>query len=136
MRKGRITIKAAERLSEQYQCPVVIIFGIESGGDGFAVTTYGKSKALCRRAGDIGKKIADKILDRTIVPAAAEPMDVPNVPAEWVGFDATDREEALEAINRLMTALAAYPDHDVGAMAGAELVRRGLELRGRTKTQE
>mgnify|MGYP001563289097 CR=1 FL=1 len=81
MAKGLIPIKAAERLSEQYNCPVIVIYAIEDTGDRFTVTTYGKSKALCRHAADLGRKLAKAILNGEIIPAEKEPTDVPNEPA-------------------------------------------------------
>ncbi len=82
---GRIPIKAAERISKAYECPVVIVFALEGKGDTFGVTTYGRSKALCRHAADLGKKFAEAIMNGTITPAETEPLDIPNVPTEWEG---------------------------------------------------
>jgi hypothetical protein len=58
-----IPIKAAEKLSEQYNCPIVIVYAVLDGGEQFCVTSYGKSKALCRHAADLGRKLAEAILD-------------------------------------------------------------------------
>jgi len=82
---GKIPIKDAENISDKRKCPVVIIFGLEETGNRFTVTTYGKTKKLCRYAGDLGKKIADKILNGEINPSQIEPIDLPDKPAEWIG---------------------------------------------------
>ncbi len=77
---GRVPIKAAEHISDAYKCPVVIVWALEGNGSSFCVTTYGKTKALCRHAADIGRKISEAIMDGSITPAQVEPLDLPNVP--------------------------------------------------------
>lgn len=91
--KGRIPIREARTLSEQYQCPAVIIFAVHDGGERFTVTTYGATRKLCRYAGDLGGKIARAILGGDISPAPAEPMGVPNVPMIWDDEPAPGAEE-------------------------------------------
>lgn len=81
MSRGRIPIKDAERLSDKHNCPIIVIYAIEDNGDRFTVTTYGKTKALCQHAADLGRKLAKAILDGEVVPATTEPLDVPNGPA-------------------------------------------------------
>ena len=80
MNRGKIPIKAAERLSDQYDCPMIVIYAIHDNGQRFTVTTYGKTKAMCRYAADLGRKFAKAILDREVEPAETEPLDVPNEP--------------------------------------------------------
>ncbi len=82
---GRIPIKAAEQLAYDYDCPVIVVWALDGNGDAFCVTTYGKSKALCRHAADIGRKISQAIMGGDIVPSQEEPTDLPNVPAVWKG---------------------------------------------------
>lgn len=79
-KKGCIPINAAEQLSNQFQLPIVIIFGIEKGAEKFTVTTYGKTKALCKYAADLGNKIAESVLNGKIAPAQVEPADLPDEP--------------------------------------------------------
>jgi hypothetical protein len=83
--KARIPISVAREVSGRHGCPVVIVFGIEAGGDRFTVTTYGASKALCRHAAALADQIASAVLDGTITPAAREPLQLPDVPTEWNG---------------------------------------------------
>jgi hypothetical protein len=83
--KGRIPISAARQVSERHGCPVVVIFGIEAGGDRFTVTTYGATRALCRHAASLADQIAKAILHGTITPAAREPLQLPNEPTVWDG---------------------------------------------------
>lgn len=80
MSKGKIPIKAAERISDQYNCPMVIIFAITQDGENFNLTTYGATKALCRHAADIGNKISEAIMNSKIEPSEKEPLDMPDVP--------------------------------------------------------
>jgi hypothetical protein len=83
--KGKVPISVARSLSERHGCSVMIVFGIEAGGDRFTVTTYGATKALCRHAAALADQIAEAILHGTISPAAREPLQLPNVPTEWDG---------------------------------------------------
>lgn len=77
----RIPIAAAERLSKADDLPMVIIFAI--GGDGqFCVTTYGKTKALCRCAAAYGEQIAEAVMKGIVEPPAHEPLHLPGVPAQ------------------------------------------------------
>ena len=61
---GKIPVKAAEKLANEYDCPIVLIFAIHDNGDKFCVTTYGKSKALCRHAASLGKQFSEGIVRR------------------------------------------------------------------------
>jgi hypothetical protein len=83
--KGKIPISAARQVSERHGCPVVVIFGIEAGGDQFTVTTYGATRALCRHAASLADQIAEAILHGKITPAAREPLQLPDEPTEWDG---------------------------------------------------
>lgn len=86
MGKGRIPIKAAERLSEQYDCPMVLVFSIHPDREHFTVTSYGQTKAYCRLAAGYADKLADAILSGSISAALqAEPKHLPDVPMEWEG---------------------------------------------------
>jgi hypothetical protein len=82
--KGKIPISAARQISKSFRHPVVIIFGIEAGGDRFTVTTYGVTRALCRHAASLADQIASGVLHGTITPAK-EPPQLPDVPTEWDG---------------------------------------------------
>lgn len=82
---ARIPIKAAERLSKDYGCPVVVVFSLEGNGDTFGMTTYGASKALCRHAADLGKQFCEAVLNGTVAPSPIEPLDIPDKPMQWEG---------------------------------------------------
>jgi hypothetical protein len=83
--KGKIPISVARQVSERHGCPVVIVFGIEAGGDRFTVTTYGATKALCRHAASLADQIAGAVLHGKISPAASELPQLPDSPTEWDG---------------------------------------------------
>lgn len=83
--RGKAPVKSVERIAEQYDCPAVIVFAPHDGGNQFFMTTYGKTKALCRHPADLGKKFADAVLNGTVAPAAAEPQDMPSEPTVWDG---------------------------------------------------
>lgn len=82
-KRGKIPIKAAERVSEQYDCPMVIIFGIERGGKEFCVTTYGQDRSLCSYAATLGEQITEAILKGKIRPVFRDSLDKPEVPMEY-----------------------------------------------------
>lgn len=84
--RGKIPIRAAQRISEQSGCPVVIVFGLEASGERFTVTTYGATKAMCRHAADLSKQFAEAVLNGTVAPSDEEPMELPNEPALWDGL--------------------------------------------------
>jgi hypothetical protein len=82
-KRGKIPIAEGERIAKKYDAAMVIVFSLLDRGNTFNVMTYGRTRALCRYAADIGSKIADAILDGKIVPAQIEPKHLPEVPMEW-----------------------------------------------------
>jgi len=82
-KRGKIPIKAAERVSEQYDCPMVIIFGIERGGAQFCVTTFGEDRSLCSYAATLGEQIAEAILKGRIKPVFRDIIGKPEAPMEY-----------------------------------------------------
>lgn len=62
MSKSHIPIAAARRMGQDHDCPVVVVFAIEPGGERFTVTTWGNTKSLCRLAADYGKKLSEAIM--------------------------------------------------------------------------
>jgi hypothetical protein len=93
MNKTKIPIREGKRLCEEYKAPVVIIFALVDNGDRIAVTTYGATKALCRHAADLSKKIVDKVMSGEIAPEQTEPLDLPNDPTIWTGRKRTAATE-------------------------------------------
>jgi hypothetical protein len=83
MAKGKIPIREGERLSEEYDAPVVIIFSIHDRGETFNVMTYGASRKLCRHAASLGDQIARKVFEGEIAPEQVEPTHLPERPANW-----------------------------------------------------
>ena len=80
-RSGRIPINVVEQLSEQYRCPMIVLWAIHDARETFTVVTYGKTKALCRHAADMAKKLTRAILQSEVVPAETQPLDMPDQPA-------------------------------------------------------
>ena len=81
MPSGPIPIGDARRISRERNCPMVVVFAIEAGGERFAVTTYGATKKLCKLAATYGDLIADGILHGKIVEAVQAEPDGPEKPA-------------------------------------------------------
>lgn len=71
--KGKIPIKAAQSISDAHDQAMVVIFGVAQQGNRFCLTTYGKTKKLCKLAGSFADQIADLIHAGAIVPPATEP---------------------------------------------------------------
>jgi hypothetical protein len=68
-KKGKIPITAAADISRKYGCPVVIVFGIDANGETLHLTSYGKSKSLCKHAASLAEQIEKKIFAGEIAPA-------------------------------------------------------------------
>jgi len=78
--KGIIPVSSARRLSKESKSPCIVIFAIDPNGDKFTITTYGKTKPLCKHAASLGSQFAEAIFNRTVVPL--EPDDLPDSPAQ------------------------------------------------------
>ena len=59
---------------------MVVIYAIHDDGKMFTMTTYGKSKTLCRHAADLGRQFARAVFSSKVEPAEEEPLDVPSEP--------------------------------------------------------
>jgi hypothetical protein len=81
MARGKLPISAARKISEEHDCPMVLIFGIERSGDRFSITTYGETKALCRHAASLGTQFAEAVFSKEVHPEEMEPKHLPDVPA-------------------------------------------------------
>lgn len=66
-------IAALRDFGEKFDRPVVVTFSLDADGERFHITTYGKSKKLCKLAGAFGDQIAQLVLDGTITPPEVEP---------------------------------------------------------------
>jgi hypothetical protein len=84
-KRGKVPISEGKRLCLEYAAPICVVFTLHDGGDSFNVMTYGVTKVLCRYAADIGKQIAEAVLNGTIAPSAEEPKHLPDVPTLWEG---------------------------------------------------
>jgi hypothetical protein len=78
-KKGKIPIAAAKRISEDAGQDMVIVFGLskpvegdEAGGK-FQITTYGKTKLLCKLAASLADQIVNRINEGLIAPPDEEP---------------------------------------------------------------
>jgi hypothetical protein len=77
-KKGKIPIAAAKRISEDAGQDMVIVFGLskptEPGSGGtFQITTYGKTKLLCKLAASLADQIVNRINEGLISPPDEEP---------------------------------------------------------------
>ena len=76
---GRIPIVAAERLSSQYDVPMVVVFAVHPDRENFTVTTYGQTKKFCRLAAAYGEQLAKAVWDAA-VKVQQEPVHLPETP--------------------------------------------------------
>jgi len=116
--RGKIPISAAEKISKQYGCPMVLVFGIEASGDKFTITTYGETKALCRHAASLSEQFAKAIFNQTVAPEQVEPTHLPDVPSVFGPIDLYEERKAkqkslIDAMNLLGEFVAEnMPDSD------------------------
>jgi hypothetical protein len=106
MAKGKIPIKEGERLSKEYDAPVVIVFSIHDRGDSFNVMTYGANRKLCRHAASLGDQIARKVLEGEIAP---EQTHLPEMPANW---ESTASDPDTRYMLSILERLVGYEGHE------------------------
>ena len=70
-------IAAARDYGDTFDRPVVVVFSVLSDGNRFNVTTYGKSKKLCKLAAAFGDQIAQAVSRGDIAPTEVEPPGEP-----------------------------------------------------------
>ena len=88
--KGKIPIGDARRISRERACPMVLVFGIEEGGERFTVTTYGATKKLCKLAASYAEQFADAVMKGSVFAPEFEPVELPEEPAMFSGKRACD----------------------------------------------
>lgn len=66
-------IKALQDFAEEFDRSVVVAFSLEPDGDTFHITTYGKTKSLCKLAASLGDEISKGIADGAIRAPIIEP---------------------------------------------------------------
>lgn len=76
-------VAALRDFGNKFDCGVVVTFAIKNNGEQFQVTTYGRTKALCKLAGEFGKQITKGVKNGTIEPPATEPFDMPPDAIRW-----------------------------------------------------
>ncbi len=76
-------IAALRDYAAKFDRPVVVAFSIEAGGERFRVTTFGKTKSLCRLAAGFGDAIAEAVRDGKIHAPPVDPGDIPTS-STWV----------------------------------------------------
>mgnify|MGYP001564536108 CR=1 FL=1 len=79
-----VPIGDARRILRERGVSIVVVFAITPSREKFTVTTYGATKALCRVAGDYGRRFAEAVLEKKVVVSSVEPLDVPDGPSTWV----------------------------------------------------
>jgi len=78
-----VDVSSAKRISNESGSPCIVIFAIDPDGDKFTITTYGKTRSLCRHAASLGKQFADAILNQDVVPVETD--ELPDYPANFRG---------------------------------------------------
>lgn len=116
MAKGKIPIADAATLSKKYDSAIVLIFAIDGSGDRFHLTTYGRTKKLCRHAASLSDQIANGILGGRIAPALEEPTHLPDEPMQF--------ESGSRGLQLLAEARASLEDIDGPNRPPKELMAR------------
>jgi hypothetical protein len=83
-REMKIPISEAKKIAEKYGNACVVIFGLDDDAMKFNVTTYGKTKKLCRHAASFGEQISNKIFNQEIAPETEEPKHLPEEATQFV----------------------------------------------------
>ena len=80
---GVIPVSDAKRIGKDRSCPIIVIFAIEELGNRFTVTTYGRTKKLCKLAASFGEQFSTAVLNGTVEPPQTEPSNCPTCGREW-----------------------------------------------------
>ena len=88
---GAIPIGDARRISRERNQPLVIVFGLNSDGSQFCVSTYGATKKLCKLAASFGEQFAQAVFDGRVSPPQTEPEALPETPAMFMGSKREER---------------------------------------------
>lgn len=75
-------IASLRDFGEKFDRPVVVTFSLDPDGEHFHVTTYGKTRKLCKLAGSFGAQIAEAVRNGTISPPQVEPCRT-DVASTW-----------------------------------------------------
>lgn len=59
---GAIPISAARAMGQKHDCPIVVVFAVEEGGEQYCVTTWGRTKQLCGWAAKVGEDIHQAVM--------------------------------------------------------------------------
>lgn len=76
-------VAALREYSKAFDRPVVVAFSLYPDGNRFNVTTFGKSKKLCRLAAAFGEEIARLVREGTLLPPQQDPGPTP-IASSWV----------------------------------------------------
>lgn len=68
---------------KKFDRPVVVTFSLDSDGNRFHIDTYGKTRQLCKLAGEFGSEIAKAVKEGVISPPEIEPKN-PCQSSVWV----------------------------------------------------
>lgn len=67
-----IPLGDARKVAEARDCAKVIVFGLSVDGRHYCVTSYGRTRQLCREASVVADRIADLVLSGALRLSAAE----------------------------------------------------------------
>jgi hypothetical protein len=98
MNPGEIPIADAAKICKARGCAYVIVFGVREDGQRFHVTTYGKTKTLCKVAGSICDQMADAVLNGKVAPPPKEPQDWIDTAADGIRSRWLQWEEEAEQL--------------------------------------
>ena len=92
--KGKIPISDAKRISEARKLPIVIVFGLHADGHRISLSTWGKTKKLCKVAAGLADSIIQAVEMGRVVPPQTEPPDSVLTPAQLAMYADGDIEGA------------------------------------------
>lgn len=80
-------VAALRDFGKKFDRPVVVTISLDPNGKSFHLTTYGKTRSLCKVAGSFGDRIVEGIQSGAIKPPEVEPFDVPPASVKWTRED-------------------------------------------------
>jgi hypothetical protein len=122
MADGKIPITDAKHIATERRLPVVIVFGIEQGGERFSVASYGMTRKLCKVGVALADQFADAIMTGKVRTPSEEPHDEMDKLTELFYDVRGQRNSLLWACEKALAAYdAAHVNSSSATWSGADV---------------
>lgn len=112
-------VAALRDFAQRFGRPVVVTLSLDPSGHSFHVTTYGKTRKLCKLAGSFGDQIVEAIQNGTIEPPDVEPFNVPPASVKWTREPAGEGERCHRCGGKLPSPFNYCPSGEAGEQCEA-----------------